>query len=298
MKNIKSKLIKVSNPLFNKFGYSLVLASKGTANVPLYLKYYGEDSVKNRRFYNISAGAYLGFGGGLHHPCWTNIDLDRPWIKTNYSSGGVGYNPKTDIAHDLLSLQPIPVEDSVAELVHTRFTIAAITDEAAQYMFGEVYRMLKKGGIFRIGTPDTELDYRAYLNNDMSFFYWFEKYKSVSIEQAFLYHVASQLSTMHHDGAPERITDEQFRDIIKNNNMEDALNYCSSRCSLEIQKKYRINHINWWTRKKLEKMLSEAGFKTVYLSSREQSASPVMRNEAYFDNEDNRFAMYMEAVKS
>jgi hypothetical protein len=45
-------------------------------------------------------------------------------------------------------------------------------------------------------------------------------------------------------------------------------------------------------------MLRLAGFKTVYLSAREQSASPVMRNEAFFDNEDNKFVMYMEAVKT
>jgi hypothetical protein len=45
-------------------------------------------------------------------------------------------------------------------------------------------------------------------------------------------------------------------------------------------------------------MLNQAGFKTVYLSTREQSAAPVMRNEVYFDNEDNKFVMYMEAVKS
>jgi hypothetical protein len=131
----------------------------------------------------------------------------------------------------------------------------------------------------------------------MTFFYWFEKDKSVSIEQAFLFHFASQVSTMHNDGAPERITDEQFRNIIQTRNMEDALNFCTSKCSVEIQKKYRGDHINWWNQKKLEKMMSLAGFKSIYLSAREQSASPVMRNEIYFDNEDNKFVMYMEAVK-
>jgi ubiquinone/menaquinone biosynthesis C-methylase UbiE len=263
-----------------------------------YLELYGKESVKNRRFYNISAGSYMGFGGGLHHPCWTNIDLDRPWKKTQYSETNVEYNSKYDISHDLLSMQPVPVESKVAELVHTRFTIASLTDEIAQYMFNEVYRILKNGGIFRISTPNIDLDYRAYFNNDITFFYWYGKNAVLSIEQAFLHHVATQLSTIATDGPPERIGDEQFRDLLKNNSLEDALNYCTSRCSLEIQKRNRQNHINWWNPQKLQRMLNQAGFKTVYLSTREQSAAPVMRNEVYFDNEDNKFVMYMEAVKS
>jgi hypothetical protein len=165
-------------------------------------------------------------------------------------------------------------------------------------MFNEVYRILKNGGIFRISTPNIDLDYRAYFNNDITFFYWYGKNAVLSIEQAFLHHVATQLSTIATDGPPERIGDEQFRDLLKNNSLEDALNYCTSRCSLEIQKRNRQNHINWWNPQKLQRMLNQAGFKTVYLSTREQSAAPVMRNEVYFDNEDNKFVMYMEAVKS
>jgi predicted SAM-dependent methyltransferase len=297
MRKIKNTIIKAVAKVFRMFGFSLRRIRKGTDDVPLYIKLYGEESVKNRRFYNISAGAYLGFGGGMNHHCWTKIDVDRLWSKTQFGEKGVEYNPKCDITHDLLSLQPIPVESSVAELVHTRFTIASITDKAAQYMFNEVYRILKYGGIFRIVTPDIDLDYRAYLNNDMTFFYWFENDKTISIEQAFLFHVASQVSTIHSDGAPEKITDEQFRNLLRTKSLEDALNFCTSRCSVEIQKKYRQNHINWWNQKKLERMLSMAGFKSIYLSTREQSASPVMRNEVYFDNEDNKFVMYMEAVK-
>jgi len=265
---------------------------------PLYRKLYCEDSVRQRRFYNISAGAYLGFGGGLHHPCWTNIDLDRPWKNVPYTEDDSEYNPKRDIAHDLLSLQPIPVEASVAELVHVRFTVASLTDEAAQFMFREVFRMLKKGGIFRISTPNMALDYRAYLRNDRSFFYWFGEDLSISIEQAFLFHVASQLSTIHEDGLPERMTDAQFRELLGNNDMATALDLCASRCSIELHKKHRQNHINWWTPPKLEAMLRKAGFETIYLSQREQSAAPVMRNTTYFDNEDNKFVMYMEAVKA
>lgn len=293
---LKNGLSEIIKKAIAQTGYDLKRLRP--VDVQHYLELYGEESVKKKQFYNISAGSYMGFGGGLHHPCWTNIDLDRPWKKTQYSEKNVEYNSKYDIKHDLLSMQPVPVESSLAELVHTRFTIASLTDEIAYYMFKEVYRILRNGGIFRISTPNIDLDYRAYFNSDMTFFFWFGKNSLLSIEQAFLFHVATQLSTFATDGPPERIGDEQFRDLLKSNSMEDALNYCTSRCSLEIQKRNRQNHINWWNPQKLQRMLKQAGFKTVYLSTREQSAAPVMRNEVYFDNEDNKFVMYMEAKKS
>jgi predicted SAM-dependent methyltransferase len=292
---MKKLIYKGARKIAKVLGYNLKKINAD--DISLYYQLYGEESVKKRRFYNISAGAYRGFGGGIHHPCWTNIDLDRSWKKTPYSPKDVEYNPKYDLAHDLLSLQPLPVETSVAEVVHTRFTIASLTDQAAEYMFNEVFRLLKKGGIFRISTPNIDLDYNAYLRNDMSFFYWFGDDRHVSIEQAFLFHVASQISTLHPDSTQQKISDEQFRGLIRTKPMEEALDFCTSKCSIELHKKYRQDHINWWNRKKLERMLRRAGFTWFYVSMREQSAAPVLRNEVYFDNDDNKFVMYMEAVK-
>jgi predicted SAM-dependent methyltransferase len=296
MEQLKNFLIRIVKFIFKKSGYSLVRV-KNDDESALYIRLYGEDSVKNRSFYNLSAGAYLGFGGGLHHPYWTNIDLNKQWDLSSDNPKIRGFDPKKDIEHDLLSMKPLPLANSSADLVYTRFTIPSLTDEAALFMFCEVFRVLKNNGVFRISTPDIDLDYRAYFNNDRSFFYWFSDYTKVSIEQAFLFHVASQVSAIHHDGAHERIMDEQFRNLLKTRNMEDALNFCASKCSVEKHKRYRQNHINWWNAAKLEKMLSRAGFKTIYVSTRGQSGSPVMRNETCFDNEDNKFVMYMEAVK-
>jgi predicted SAM-dependent methyltransferase len=296
MKDIKDLVVKFVKGILQKTGYRLVNTTMKD-DLSLYIKLYGEESVKNRFFYNVSAGAYMGFGGGLHHPCWTNIDINKKWNESPDNPKIRNFDSLKDIDHDLLSMEPIPVESSSAELVHTRFTIASLTNEAAQFMFNEVFRMLKSGGIFRISSPNIDLDYRAYLNNDRGFFFWFNDYSKVSIEQAFLYHVASQASVIHNDGPSKRISDEDFRNLIKNKFMQDALDLCTSKCSLEVHKGYRQNHINWWNPEKLEKMLYNSGFRSVYFSTRGQSGAPVMRNEAYFDNEDNKFVMYIEAVK-
>jgi predicted SAM-dependent methyltransferase len=262
----------------------------------IYIDLYGSESVKNSKFYNISTGAFKGFGGGINHPCWTNIDVDKPWKNDKYFPGGVEYNAESDISHDLLSMKPIPVETATAELVHSRFTVDRLTDEAAQYFFNEVHRILKKGGIFRIVSTNLDLDFRAYKNNDKDYFFWLED--SISIEQAFLFHVVTQVSILYNGPSTEKISDEEFKQLLKTRHYEDALNYCVSRCSPEIHKNNRYDHFNWWNQKKYERMLSLAGFKTVYLSAPEQSASPVLRNNYYFDNEHIKVMMYMEAVKN
>jgi SAM-dependent methyltransferase len=262
----------------------------------LYLGLYGRESVEKRRFYNVSAGGHFGFGGGMRHPFWTNVDVDRPWEKAEIALNTVGaglFDAARDIAHDPLTLKPLPLESGSAELVHSRVSVEHITDEAALTLFKEVKRVLKKGGLFRVVTPNIDLDYRAFLvGNTMHFSWYFTD--SLSIEQKFLSHFAVQPSAAF-PGPSEKIADEEFRSLFKTKSFEDALDYCTSKCSVDVHRNTRQYHINWWNPKKMERMLRQAGFSSVYLSAAEQSASPVMCDEHYFDNFANKVMMYMEA---
>ena len=297
---------RVTKKLMNNIGFDLVRIKKPEDDAAHYLNLFNKESVNNKKFYNICGGGHFGFGGGFSHPCWTNVDYFMP------SKLKPELNPESEIAHDLLSLAPLPVYSSSAELVHSQYTIEHITDQAAEVFFNEVYRILKPGGVFRVVVPNNELDYIAYINNDKHFFYWIEMFSKpelykflhlnmplnqTSLEQIVLVHFAANASTIHIDGAPERITDEQFKDIIQKHKLEDAFDICVEKCSVEKQKLYRQNHINWWTNQKLKFMLENAGFKTVYKLSCYQSSTPVMRNKDYFDKYWNNIALFMEAVK-
>jgi hypothetical protein len=179
-------------------------------------------------------------------------------------------------------------------------------------MFKESYRILKRGGIFRITAPNIDLDYRAYKDNDRYYFYWIDCYdnpkdfkrvklnKSLSessIQQILLYHFAASASMIHVDSSAERIDDKQLDSLFREMKYEDALNYCVSKCSIETQKNYPGNHINWWNKDKVFKMLEKAGFCKIYLSGYGQSFSPVLRNIMYFDNTHPKVSLYVEAIK-
>lgn len=78
---------------------------------------------------------------------------------------------------------------------------------------------------------------------------------------------------------------------------EEALNYCCSKCSIEIQKKYPGNHINWWNKKKIFFILEKAGFKKICLSGYGQSFCPILRDISFFDNTHPKISLYVEAIK-
>ena len=273
----------------NRCGYDLKKIPSMTQERDMYIDLFGRESVEQRRFYTISAGGHFEFGGGSSHPFWTSIDVDRPWKK------GRRFNPARDIAHDLLSVQPIPVESNSAELVYSVLCIEHITDEAALFMLKEAGRMLKKGGTIRVVVPNVNLDYRAFCNNDAYFFSWAPR--TVSIEQGFLTHFAAHTSSRFKENSSPMISDAEFRNLFKTMTFDDAMNYCTSKCRVEIQKENRGCHINWWTPDKLTRFLTEAGFRSIALSAAGQSASPALRNNYFFDNKFIQFMLFLEAIK-
>lgn len=265
----------------------------------LYKQLYPEDSLANRRFYNVGAG-------GFSHPYWTNIDHQSDWYAFYKEQMLKG------IDHDLFSLKPLPIANSSAEVVYTSHTVEHITNEAAQHLFNETHRILKPNGYFRLTTPNIELEYRAFSENDRHYYRSIDRYSieanwkkamyngplnKASTAQIFLFHFASSVSMLHADGAPERITDDELLSLFKDLGFEGALDHCISRCPVEIQKKYPGNHLNWWSYAKMTRMLKQAGFSRIHLSGYQQSYCPVLRNTDLFDNTHPRISLYVEAIK-
>lgn len=290
--------------LFNTFGYEIRRSKKKAKNEEaLYSELYPEESIRLRRFYNIGAGSFS-------HQCWTNVDKGSEYYSRVQNQRGY-------IDWDLYNLKPLPIDNNCAELVYTSHTIEHVSDEACDNFFKEAFRVLKirvlkTGGYLRVTCPDTDLAYRALSENDRHFFYWIEVYSrpaamarinitkrmdQASLKQVFLYWIASNASTLHGDGASNRITDDEFDRIFLEMKYEDALDYCTSRCSMDIQNRYPYNHVNWWNRDKIIGALRKAGFRSVYHSGFGQSHSPVLRNTAIFDNTYPKSSLYVEATK-
>ena len=91
---------------------------------------------------------YLNLGcGGRYHPAWTNIDIaaHRPGV----------------IAHDLS--KGIPLPDSSCDVVYHSNLLEHMRRADAHPFMRECYRVLRAGGVLRVGVPDLEQMSNLYL---------------------------------------------------------------------------------------------------------------------------------------
>jgi predicted SAM-dependent methyltransferase len=290
-------VLKVLRKVASALGYDVRHKELPVSDLPIYAQLYPRESLEQRRFYNVGAGSF-------RHPAWTNVDHPSAWYQQAQRNG-------MDLTWDALAIEPLPIESGTAEVLYTSHTIEHITDAAAVNLFREANRVLKPGGIFRLTMPDIDLGHAAWRRNDRHYFDWIERYSNpaqaariasripmnqASTSQVFLWHFASAASTLHVDGAPERIDDQALQRIFDTHPYEQALDACTAKCPVEVQKRHPGNHINWWNAEKLSRLLIDAGFREVRRSGYCQSQCPILRNVVYFDNTRPSVSLYMEAT--
>jgi predicted SAM-dependent methyltransferase len=287
---------KLIRNFLNRFGFDIIKTSTAdpAESISLY-RNYPEESLLKKRFYNIGAGKF-------HHVYWTNIDYANKHYRESQKNPFLQY--------DLMALEPLPIEDNVAELVYSSHTIEHVSDEAVRNMLRESYRILKPGGGIRLTTPDAWLEFQAYKRNDIGYWYWVDMHSSpgkwehlyraplseASIHQLFLHHFASQLCEIDiDDSPPKKYSDSEISQFFSENPDVSALDYFTKQCKYNSD--HSGNHINWWTREKMISFLKEAGFPAPYVSGWGQSCFPPLRDTRLFDTTHPRISLYVEAMK-
>lgn len=265
--------------------------------LPLYKKLYDAETLAQKPFYNIGAGAF-------RHPYWTNLDLPSDSYTHMHQRSGAF------IAYNIAEKKPLPICDNSAKIFYTSHTIEHVKQDSVLYLFHEVYRALEPGGIFRVTTgPDAETDYRALRNNDGEWFYWdllctkrnlygrdfTGPPDARPLAERWLSHVATALAP--HTKAPSTIKYHEKEILAKLDELglQAALEFFTSQCPFNPD--WPQSHVEWWTHDRVISYLQKAGFKTVYRSGYGQSASPLMRRCNLFDSTYPQISIYVEAVK-
>ncbi len=103
-----------------------------------------------------SAFTKLNVGGGKGHPRlpgWAIVDLRET----------------ADVRVDI-SREALPFADGSIDVVFTSHTLEHILPQRLGFVLDEFRRVLKPGGLLRIGVPDIALAVRAYAAGDRGFF--------------------------------------------------------------------------------------------------------------------------------
>lgn len=140
---------------------------------------------------------YLNIGSGIF--------VRKNWRLMDLCTGG--YYDKNIVDYDVnLVYKPVfPIADETVDLVYTGHCMEHIGDEAVQHVFNEVYRILKRGGVFRVVVPDASLADDAYRKGDLA---WFQhlyrknhEFEGMTLEQYYRHYVGRpmDLEDPHHD---------------------------------------------------------------------------------------------------
>lgn len=115
---------------------------------------------------NADAGlvrVHLGPGQKAYLPGWINIDANM-------------FTGQCDVWADLRN--PLPFHSATVDAVYSHHVIEHLPNIEAH--FREVYRILKPGGVYRIGGPNGDAAARKLIDGDRKWFYdWPDRYDSV-----------------------------------------------------------------------------------------------------------------------
>jgi hypothetical protein len=170
-------------------------------------------------------------------------------------------------------------------------------------MFAEVYRVLRPSGLFRITCPDAELLLRSVQLNRPEYWLWRHNWfrqrnvdpTTMRIEEFLIREVATERSRYGPPHDVPKLSADEVRYRVDGGDRDAALAWLTDTC--QFRSDYPGNHINWWSFKKCARLLHQAGFNTVYRSSRGASLAAPLQNSALFDSTQPVMSLYLEAAK-
>lgn len=211
---------------------------------------------------NIGAGPWTREG-------WATLDNPCP----HYT-----WPEPPDIAMDLTEMKPIPLEGGSVDLIFCSHLVEHLFDDQVDYLFDEVRRVLRPGGVFRVTCPDVEWSVAEYKGNRMS---------AIDFARSFKADFEGFNGSMAY-GAYDEI--ESF------GAMRAAATF-SRLNKRDTNKHHPERHVNWFDAEKLVSMLRAAGFASCRQARRFDSASPDMRDPAQFDYSHVYMSLFAEAIK-
>ncbi|QFT70468.1 Methyltransferase domain protein [Labrenzia sp. THAF35] len=266
----------------------------------LYEELYGDDVLNERRFLNIGPGSF-------RHKYWQTADKFYDGTSWTQSRRGVE-QPAIDHYWDIYDQKDLELPDHSLEAVYCSHVIEHAFDDDVKFLFNDVHRMLKSGGVFRIVCPDAELLANAYDQKDWSYFFHyltvktnrrkmiFNDVEKLANQGFFAEFVLEWVSLLNNKENPTYLKGKRAVDFLESFPTRfDAFNEASLLSSREVNKVVG-GHVNWFNFEKVTKMLKETGFKEVRRSGYLQSYLPILRDQNNFDKTDPEMSLFIDAI--
>ena len=210
--------------------------------------------------------------------------------------------------HDLVAQSRLPLDPGSVDAFYCSHVVEHLPESAVRNLMAEAFRCLDAGGRFRIVTgPCADLDWQALQRADRDWWFWMNEpdfaarvergRPAMTVHDRWLHHLATPRSVYSDtpcdakfdSAALSRLVTEYASDprpLLDRLTGGLAFNYAAPG-----------DHISWWNYEKLERILREAGFTSIFRSAYGQSTSPLMRDLRYFDQTYPQISVYAEAIR-
>jgi len=217
------------------------------------------------------------------------IFIKKNWRVLEFSSESYPISKNLIDYNVNLSLnKELPLLDEQVNLIYTSHTLEHLLESSVIFNIREIYRILKKDGMFRIVVPDIDIIWEACHANDLKILNYLGKRKDQSIPEFFLYCFSIK-----------RADDIQLKKDFYNLDKKDFLKrYQTSSIDNKFSHDYS-NHISWFNFEKMKNILLDSGFKEekIYKSSFLKSNSEEMRESKFFDKTLPKISLFVECIK-
>jgi len=222
-----------------------------------------------RKLINVGAGRW-------YVPDWRVIDYTGDWYR--YGRRFVDY------PLDLMTKTPFPFGDESVDLFYSEHVFEHFPNDVTAFTFAQMHRTLKRGGGFRIVVPDADLLWERYRHRDEHFFEpWMNRYNA-TLTEAFIILVGYREAPLD-----ERAVERDFETLDR------ATFFDRYTTNLRYDYSRAGEHINWFNFEKMKRLLEDAGFGSVALSSPQQSRFPEIRGKG-FDTRPH-YSLHVDALK-
>ena len=266
------------NKVINLFNYFSILLLKDK-----FIKTYTRNVLSKYEtppmLINIGAGSFK-------HPLWINMDFSNEFY-ASVQNGNM-------ITHDLSLRKDFPFGDRSVNVYYCSHVIEHLNNQCVQKMFDEVYRTLKKDGVFRLTCPDMEYLLSDVKNGNGTILSairpWGSAYKKnyeMLLEHCFTLLVHNETE----------LDETQVIEDISKLNIEVFFNKYMGLLPENANKIMPHGHCNWFTFAKISDMLKTAGFSNINKSEFCKSPNVELRSPILFDNTTPEISIYIEARK-
>lgn len=266
----------------------------------LYENNYDYKTLEKRPFLNVGPGSF-------RHKYWRTADKYYEGATWTQSRRGVD-QPEIDYEWDIYDQKPLPLPSCFLEGAYCSHVIEHAFDEDVKFLFKDIHRILKPGGVFRIICPDADLLAEAYTKADWSYFFHyltvkterrrmkFDEIEKLASNGFFAEFVLEWVSLLNNRANPTVFKGkeaakflDQYPDKLK------AFSEASRLSSRELNKSIG-GHVNWFNFEKTAILLEAAGFRLVKKSGYLQSTLPILRDINNFDKTDPEMSLFIDAI--